>query len=101
ERSVIGKQVYVGPYATLNAASGFIKVGNGSSIQDHAVILGNPNHLPGPTGVLIGNGVAIGFGATVLGPSVIGSYAAGAKGVSIGANALVDGATIEPGATVS
>ena len=50
---------------------------------------------------MIGGSVVIGFGATVLGPSTIGSYSGTSKPVSIGANALIDGATIEPGAIVS
>jgi carbonic anhydrase/acetyltransferase-like protein (isoleucine patch superfamily) len=43
----------------------------------------------------------IGFGARVLGPSVIGDYGTASSPTSIGANALVDGATIKPGAIVS
>ena len=43
----------------------------------------------------------IGFGAKIIGPSTIGSYADSSKPVSIGANAEIDGATIEPGVIVS
>ena len=43
----------------------------------------------------------ISYGATVHGPSTIGGYGAGGEGRrEIGPNALIDGATIEPGAIV-
>ena len=51
--------------------------------------------------MLIGNQVVIGFGAAVTGPSTIGAYDSASKPTSIGANAVIDGATIEPGAIVS
>jgi carbonic anhydrase/acetyltransferase-like protein (isoleucine patch superfamily) len=50
---------------------------------------------------LIGDQVVIGFGAQVIGPSTIGDFGAASAPTSIGANALIDGATIEPGAIVS
>jgi carbonic anhydrase/acetyltransferase-like protein (isoleucine patch superfamily) len=50
---------------------------------------------------LIGDQVVIGFGAKILGPSTIGAVDVAAKPTSIGANAEIDGATIEPGAIVS
>jgi carbonic anhydrase/acetyltransferase-like protein (isoleucine patch superfamily) len=43
----------------------------------------------------------IGFGAKISGPSTIGAYGTAALPTSIGANAVIDGATIEPGAVVS
>jgi acetyltransferase-like isoleucine patch superfamily enzyme len=70
-------------------------------VLDNASIVANSDPRHGAPEVLIGGSVVIGFGATVTGPSTIGSYDAKTKPVSIGANALIDGATIEPGAIVS
>ena len=101
DRIAIGRQVFVAPYSTLDAAAGFIKVGTGSTIQDNALIQANPDRQPGLVGVAIGDNVAVGIGAVIRGNSVIGAYGAAAKPTSIGVNALIDGATIAPGAIVS
>jgi carbonic anhydrase/acetyltransferase-like protein (isoleucine patch superfamily) len=102
----IGSQTFVGPYATLNASTGAIKIGSGSVIDDNAVIISNPTNAIPTTSVTIGDGVVIGFGATVLGPSTIGAFTpkgskpTAPKPVEIGANALIDGATVMPGSIV-
>lgn len=98
---IVGNKTFIGPYARLDAGSGFIKIGTGSSILDGATIISNPNRARNPTtSVLIGNLVSVGFGATVLGPSQIGAFGSQAKPTGIGPNALIDSATIEPGAIV-
>jgi carbonic anhydrase/acetyltransferase-like protein (isoleucine patch superfamily) len=98
---IVGNKTFIGPYARLDASSGFIKIGTGSNILDGATIISNPTHARNPTTtVLIGNLVSIGFGATVLGPSQIGSLGSQAKPTGVGPNALIDSATIEPGALV-
>jgi carbonic anhydrase/acetyltransferase-like protein (isoleucine patch superfamily) len=106
EHVVVGGGTYIAPYATLNAASGFIKIGTHSTIQDNATIISNPNHAVRTTNVQIGDNVVIGFGAVVKGPSKIGAFntrsspSAGSP-TEIGANAVIDGgAVIRPGAIV-
>ena len=98
---VLGYQSFIGPYVTLDGRGGAVKIANGSDVLDSASIAANPDHNRGRPVVLIGDQVVIGFGAKVLGPSTIGADDAGAKPTSIGANAEIDGATIEPGAIVS
>ena len=98
---VIGYQNFIGPYANLNGGGGAIKIGNTSSILDNSTIVANPGFRHQKPQVLIGDQVVIGFGARVEGPSVIGAFGSASLPTSIGANALVDGAVIEPGAIVS
>ncbi len=97
---IINNRGFVGPFATLDAHSGFIKIGNGSSVLDNAVIQSNPNRVKNPTtSVIIGDNVSIGFGATVRGPSQISTFGTNLV-TQIGPNAVIDGATIMPGAIV-
>ena len=98
---VLGYQDFIGPYATLDGTGGAIKIGNGSDVLDNASIVANGGRRHQASEVLIGNSVVIGFGAKIIGPSTIGSYSDASQPVSIGANAVIDGATIEPGAIVS
>jgi carbonic anhydrase/acetyltransferase-like protein (isoleucine patch superfamily) len=98
---VMGYQNFIGPYVTLNGAGGAIKIGNGSDVLDNASVVATAARGRQVNEVLIGNSVVVGFGARVIGPASIGSYADASKPVSIGANAEIDGATIEPGAIVS
>jgi len=100
----IGRQSFIAPDATLNAGPpGYIKIGSASTVQDDAVLLGNPDRLPGAIGVVIGDNVYIGPGATVRGPARVGGFGNGAASAaaSVGANALIDGGTVSPGAIVS
>ncbi|MBV8488853.1 MAG: hypothetical protein JO161_11285, partial [Planctomycetaceae bacterium] len=93
---------FIAPYTTLNAHGGLIKTGIGSVILDNASIVANPLHphtAPAPE-VLIGNQVVIGYGAQVLGPSTIGSYASGAPAAGIGPGAVIDQANVAAGAYV-
>ncbi len=100
----IGRQSFIAPYATLNAGpSGYIKIGSASTVQDDAVLLGNPDRLPGAIGVVIGDNVYIGAGTTVRGPAQVGGFGveAASAAAMVGANALIDGGTVSPGAIVS
>ena len=98
---ILNHRTFVAPYAQLNATRGYIKIGINSVIGDNAVLIANPNRLPQPTGITIGNGVVVGLGATIRGNAVIGAFANAALPTAVGANALIDGAVIEPGAIVS
>ncbi|MFO0950054.1 MAG: carbonic anhydrase/acetyltransferase [Isosphaeraceae bacterium] len=97
---VIGQKTYVGPFATLNASSGFIKIGSNSAVLDNASIIPNPTPTRQPASVVIGDSVQIGFGAVVLNGSTIGAFDAASAPTGIGPNALIDGAKIQPGAVV-
>lgn len=99
---IISSPALIAPYSTLDAHGGIIKIGLGSNILDNATIIANPSHphkAPAPE-VLIGNQVVVGYGAKILGPSTIGGYGSAGQPTQIGAGALIDRATIEPGAIV-
>jgi carbonic anhydrase/acetyltransferase-like protein (isoleucine patch superfamily) len=98
---VLGYQDFIGPYVVLDGRGGAIKVGNGSDVLDNASIIANPAHDGQATTIVIGDSVVVGFGAQIVGPSTIGAFYSASRPTSIGAGALVDGATIEPGAIVS
>ncbi|WP_165247139.1 carbonic anhydrase/acetyltransferase [Paludisphaera soli] len=100
---IVGTQSFIGPFAKLNASDGVVKIGGGSAILDNASITANPTHAKGADvpEVRIGDAVQVGYGATILGPAVVGGYGAASSPTSIGAGAVIDGATIEPGAFVS
>src|SRR5262249_28748480 len=101
KHTVLGQKSYVGPCVTLNSTIGFIKIGTGSNVLDNASIVSTPKGAGAtPTNVLVGDRVSVGFGASVIGPGTIGVYGASSKPTGIGPNALIDGATIEPGAVV-
>jgi carbonic anhydrase/acetyltransferase-like protein (isoleucine patch superfamily) len=100
---IIGAPSFIGPYSTLDAHGGIIKIGSISAILDNASIVANPLHphtAPAPE-VRIGDHVAITYGAQVLGPSTIGAYGSAALSTGIGPGAVIDQATIKPGAIVS
>jgi carbonic anhydrase/acetyltransferase-like protein (isoleucine patch superfamily) len=100
---IIGTVSFIGPYSTLDAHGGIIKIGGGSNILDNARIVANPTHphtAPAPE-VRIGDQVLISYGATVLGPSVIGAYGSSALPTEVGPGAIIDQATVAPGAIVS
>ena len=99
---IVSSPGFIGPYSTLDAHGGAIKIGTGSAILDNASIVANPTHphtAPAPV-VRIGDQVLISYGARVQGPATIGAYSSTAAPVEIGSGALVDGATIEPGSIV-
>ncbi len=98
---ILGYQSFIGPYVILDGRGGAIKIANGSDVLDSASIVANPNRRHGQPVVFIGDQVVVGFGAKILGPTTIGAVDAAGKPTSIGANAEIDGATIEPGAIVS
>lgn len=98
---MVGNRTYIASYSTLNASTGFIKIGKGSSILSNATIVSNPSNSRRPTtSVRIGDLVQVGIGATVTGPSTIGANGATAKPTLIGPNAFINGATVQPGAIV-
>jgi carbonic anhydrase/acetyltransferase-like protein (isoleucine patch superfamily) len=97
---VVGTKDYIAPWATLDGRQGIIQVGNSTTIQDNATLVANT--VPGgphTSGIILGDNVYIGPGATILGPAVIGAARGGAN-TSIGPNAVVDQAIIMPGAQV-
>ena len=97
----IGLQSYIAPYATLDAGPpGYIKIGSGSTVQDDAVLVGNPNRLPGGVGVVIGDNTVIAAGATVRGPARVGGFGLTSGPTFVGPNALIDGGNVAPGAIV-
>ena len=100
---IVSSASFIGPYSTLDAHGGVMKIGIGSVILDNASIVANPLHAhtaPAPV-VKIGNQVIIGYGAQVFGPSKIGDYGSAAKPTGIGPRAVIDQAIIDPGAYVS
>ena len=56
----IGDNCYIGPGAILRGDYGTIKIGNGTAVEENAVIHIEPNGLS-----LIGNQVTIGHGAII------------------------------------
>lgn len=96
----IAKSTYVAPYALLDGTGGYIKIGSNSAILDNASVVANPSGAAGVPGVTIGDHVAIGFGASVSGPSTIGGYGTASALTYVGPNAEVNGATIQAGAMV-
>lgn len=99
---VISYQSYVAPFVKLDGSrGGAIKIGIGSAVLDNARLIANPSHLYKAPQLLVGNNVAIGPGALVIGPSVIGSYADNAAPTAVGARAVIDDAILQPGAIVS
>ena len=78
---IVSSPGFIGPYTTLDAHGGIMKIGVGSVILDNASIVANPLHphtAPAPE-VKIGNQVVIGYGVQVLGPSTIGDYGSAAR----------------------
>jgi carbonic anhydrase/acetyltransferase-like protein (isoleucine patch superfamily) len=100
---IISANSFIGPYAKLNAQGGIVKIGSFTAILDNAAIIANPSHQHGQPvpEILIGSQVEISYGATVTGPSVIGGYNSATKPTYVGPGAVIDGATIAPGAFVS
>lgn len=101
QQITVGPQSYVAPYANLDAQGGLIKFGRFSTLQDNATLVANPGAAAGTPEIQVGDLVAIAFGATVVGPTQIGAFEGAAVPTFIGPNAVVNGATISPGAFVS
>jgi carbonic anhydrase/acetyltransferase-like protein (isoleucine patch superfamily) len=91
----IGRGDYVGPFANLMAMNGAtLSIGDDSNVQDNVAICG-----VGPRqAITIGDNVILAHNATINGPATIG--APGGAPVFVGFNAIVDGATVQPGAMV-
>src|SRR5262249_7569662 len=95
DRMAVAANVYVAPFATFDATAGFIKVGQGSSVLDNAVLVANPARQAGTVGITIGDKVVVSFGTFVLGPSTLGATGDAAK------NTIIGSAMIAPGSYVS
>ncbi len=94
--TTFGIQDYVGPFATFRARGGAtISIGNSSNVQDNVIIRSTGRNAS----VVIGDHVILAHGATVIGPATIG--APGGAAAFVGFNAVIDRATVEPGAMVS
>jgi carbonic anhydrase/acetyltransferase-like protein (isoleucine patch superfamily) len=94
--TTIGSQDYVAPFATLTAMGGAtISIGNASNVQDSVEI----SAIGRGANVVIGDQVILAHNATVDGPATIG--APGGAPAFVGFNAIIDGATVQPGAMVS
>ncbi len=97
-RMAFGTRDYVAPFASLDARNGFIVAGTSTTIQDNATLIANPSKIAGNVGIILGDNVVIGAGAIVIGPGQIGSP--GGAPTLIGANAVVDRASVQAGAQV-
>ena len=99
---VLGKDANIWYGAVLRGDSGTITVGEGSNVQDNAVIhekttIGKyctVGHGAIVHGATIGDGCLIGMGAIVLGGAVLG------EGGLVGAGALVTGKTNAPAGSI-
>jgi carbonic anhydrase/acetyltransferase-like protein (isoleucine patch superfamily) len=89
----VSSKALIAPYVNLDARRGTIRIGSGSAILDSAQIVASD--------VQIGSTTVISAGATVMGQSTVGGYGSVAKPTYVGPNAVIDGATIAPGAYVS
>lgn len=94
--TTIGNKDYIGPFATFVALRGAtISIGNESNVQDNVIIRAGGRNA----GVVIGDQAIVAHGATIIGPATIG--APGGAPAFVGFNAVIDGATVQPGAMVS
>jgi phenylacetic acid degradation protein len=92
----IGENCYIGATAVLRADSGKIKIGDGTNIQDGAIIHADPD-----TVAFIGKNNLVGHGAMLHGPLVMG------EDVMVGINSTIlmgceigDGCIIAAGSVV-
>ena len=90
EQVRIGCRSYVAPFVALDPQSATIFIGQASNLQDNVTITGK---------VVIGDRVSIAHGATVAGPSHIGTQ--GGRPAFVGFNSFIDGATVEADAMVT
>jgi carbonic anhydrase/acetyltransferase-like protein (isoleucine patch superfamily) len=94
--TTFGIQDYVGPFATFRAKGGAtISIGDASNVQDNVIIKAAGRNAS----VVVGDHAILAHGATVIGPATIG--APGGSAAFVGFNAVIDGATVEPGAMVT
>jgi carbonic anhydrase/acetyltransferase-like protein (isoleucine patch superfamily) len=86
---VIDKGCSIWPYAVIRADLSEIRIGEGSSIQEHCQVHGNPGRR-----TLIGKNVSVGHGA-IIHAAKVGDY------VIVGMNSVVlDGAEIGSGCII-
>lgn len=86
---IIDKGCSIWPYAVIRADLSSVRIGEGSSIQEHCQIHGNPGRP-----IIIGKNVSVGHGA-IIHAAQIGDY------VIVGMNStILDGAEIGSGSIV-
>jgi carbonic anhydrase/acetyltransferase-like protein (isoleucine patch superfamily) len=86
---VIDKGCSIWPYAVIRADLSEVRIGEGSSIQEHCQVHGNPGR---PT--IIGKNVSVGHGA-IIHAAKVGDY------VIVGMNSVIlDGAEIGSGSVI-
>lgn len=95
-RVTLGKDVFILPFASLRGDINYIAIGEGSNVQDGAVL-----HVTDTLPVLVGNYVTVGHGAILHGCTVgnnciIGMGAVVLDGAEIGDNVLVAAGTLIP-----
>jgi carbonic anhydrase/acetyltransferase-like protein (isoleucine patch superfamily) len=89
---VVGSKDYFAPWASLDARKGVILIGSGTTVQDNTQLIATRSTI------ILGDNVFIGAGASVIGNSQVG--APGGANTSVGPNAVINGAVVEPGAEV-
>jgi carbonic anhydrase/acetyltransferase-like protein (isoleucine patch superfamily) len=99
-RITLGARVFIAPFAALDATAGAIRVGQNSAILDNASLIANSSGAPGSPEITIGERVIVNYGAMILNASQIGGFGTANASTSIGPNAVIDGATVEPGSIV-
>lgn len=100
ERITLGAKIFVAPFVALDGTDGAIRIGRNSAILDNARLVPNPSRRAGSPEITIGERVVVNYGASILGASQIGGFGVANAPTSIGANAVIDGATVQPGAVV-
>ncbi len=98
-RIQLGELVYVGPFASLTAATGRIEVGDESNIQDSVVIDATSTTVHLGHQVILAHGSAVRRGATIGEGGTCPDSAAHCPSF-VGFNALVDGGIVERDAMV-
>ena len=96
--TTFGIQDYVGPFATFRARRGAtISIGNSSNVQDNVIIRSTGRNAS----VVIGDHVIVAHRSChqLSAPATIGCRRSAAA--FVGFNAVIDGATVEPGAMVN
>lgn len=102
----LGEGVSIWPYAVLRADEDLIRIGEGSNVQEHAVL-----HVATGYPTIIGRNVTVGHGAIINGATIgdrciIGMNATVVEGAVvgngciIGANAVVTGSMVIPQGSV-
>jgi carbonic anhydrase/acetyltransferase-like protein (isoleucine patch superfamily) len=92
-RVEIGDDVYVAPFARMDAESGRIALGRGCNVQDNALL-----HADQGRNVLLGDNIICAHGCSVEGPAILGSE--DGDPVFVGFNARIEASVVQPGAAI-